>query len=361
MEATPPAAVGGEAAVAAASGATAEAPSAELAMEGVAAIEGAATAELAGAPGSGPQPLKGDEPEVVHGRRLLSSSVEVPLPRLLVRAQRAMEEAEAGFRREWETLEAERLQLSNWERRLGDRIQTVASHAAKERAQLEWEREVQREKMCSVIDREMAVATREKAVTRKEMEVELKERSARHAIDTSKVMVKTIDDKRAALNLREVAVQEEEARLTTLRADLEACSRGLEEREAKEEGFLVEQRVGVERIMKWVDEASTTLEPLGLSPIQVVEAPSSLSVVLPILDSAAEHLQRLESTLVAHLEAEGWELARVVVDHVLTCFRSHDPTISLTPVLEGPVLEAEAAAREGVQEVVEIVAARFEL
>jgi hypothetical protein len=50
----------------------------------------------------------------------------------------------------------------------------------------------------------------------------------------------------------------------------------------------------------------------------------------------------------------------MVVDHVLTCFRSHDPAISLTLVLEGPVLEAEAAAQEGVQEVVEIVASRFE-
>jgi hypothetical protein len=50
----------------------------------------------------------------------------------------------------------------------------------------------------------------------------------------------------------------------------------------------------------------------------------------------------------------------MVVDHVLTCFRSHNPAISLAPVLEGPVPEVEAAAREGVQEVVEIVAARFE-
>jgi hypothetical protein len=78
------------------------------------------------------------------------------------------------------------------------------------------------------------------------------------------------------------------------------------------------------------------------------------------LDSVAEHLQRLESTLVARLEAKGWELARVVVDYVLTCFRSHDPTISLSRVLEGPVPEVEVAAQEGVQETVEIVAACFE-
>jgi hypothetical protein len=49
----------------------------------------------------------------------------------------------------------------------------------------------------------------------------------------------------------------------------------------------------------------------------------------------------------------------MVVEHVLTCFRSHDPAISLTPVLEDPAPEAEAVAREGVQEAVEIMAACF--
>jgi hypothetical protein len=126
------------------------------------------------------------------------------------------------------------------------------------------------------------------------------------------------------------------------------------------EGLLAEQRAGAQWNTKWVSEASATLEPLGLSPIQVVEAPSSIGVVLLALDSATECLQRLESPLVARLKAEEWELARMVVDHVLTCFWSHDPTISLAPVLEGPVPEAEAAAREGVQEAVEIVVARFE-
>jgi hypothetical protein len=75
----------------------------------------------------------------------------------------------------------------------------VASHAAEKRAQLEREREVQREKMHRVIDREMAVATRDKAAAQKEKEVELKERSARHTIDAAKTMAKMIDDDRAVL------------------------------------------------------------------------------------------------------------------------------------------------------------------
>jgi hypothetical protein len=48
----------------------------------------------------------------------------------------------------------------------------VASRAAEERAQLEQERDVQREKMRRVIDREMVVARWEKAVILKDLEVE---------------------------------------------------------------------------------------------------------------------------------------------------------------------------------------------
>jgi hypothetical protein len=117
-----------------------------------------------------------------------------------------MEESDVGFQREWEKQEAERLQLSDWECCLGDHIQVVASCTAEEQAQLEREREVQCKKMHRVINREMAVATRKKAVTRKEMELELKERSAHHTTNTAKAMAKMIDDERATLNLREVAV-----------------------------------------------------------------------------------------------------------------------------------------------------------
>jgi hypothetical protein len=99
----------------------------------------------------------------VYGRHLLPNPVKVPLPRLLVKAHRVMEEADAGFRQEWEELEAERHRLSDWERRLGDRIQVVASRAAEERAQLERERNVQRGKIRRVIDREIAVTRWEKA------------------------------------------------------------------------------------------------------------------------------------------------------------------------------------------------------
>jgi hypothetical protein len=73
---------------------------------------------------------------VVYGRHLLPSPTEVPLPRLLAKSQQAHEELEAGICREWEKLEAERLRLSDWEHRVGDRIKTVSARYAGERAEL---------------------------------------------------------------------------------------------------------------------------------------------------------------------------------------------------------------------------------
>jgi hypothetical protein len=82
-----------------------------------------------------------------------------------------------------------------------------------------------------------------------------------------------------------VAILEKEARLAALQTDLEAGTRDLKEWEANMEGFLTEQSAGIERVVKWVGEANTTLDTLGLSPIQVAEAPSSLGAVLSALDS----------------------------------------------------------------------------
>jgi hypothetical protein len=130
----PPATTGGESVAAAASGATAEAPSAEPAVEEAAATAGVAAREVAEAPNTISQPAQEGAPEVVYGRRPLLSRVKVPLPRLMVKAQRATEEMEEGFWQEWEELEAERLRLSDWEHRLRDRIQVVASRAAEEQA-----------------------------------------------------------------------------------------------------------------------------------------------------------------------------------------------------------------------------------
>ena len=126
------------------------------------------------------------------------------------------------------------------------------------------------------------------------------------------------------------------------------------------EDLQAEHRTGVQRIAAWAGEASTTLVSLGVSPIPVSELPTSISDALPVLDSAADRLRRLDQILGARLEAEGSRLCRSVIEYVLTCFRSHDPAISLEPVIAGPVADTEDTAREAVQDTVEVVAERFQ-
>jgi hypothetical protein len=60
------------------------------------------------------------------------------------------------------------------------------------------------------------------------------------------------------------------------------------------------------------------------------------------------------------LKAEGSRLCRSAIEYVLTCFQSHDPAVSLGPVIAGPVADTEDAAQEGMQDVVDVVVGRFQ-
>ena len=100
--------------------------------------------------------------------------------------------------------------------------------------------------------------------------------------------------------------------------------------------------------------------PLGVSPIPALVRPASISDALPVLDYTADRLRRLDQILGARLEAEGTRLCRSAIEYVLTCFRSHDPAVSLGPVIAGPVADTEYATREGVQDVVDAVVGRFQ-
>jgi hypothetical protein len=79
-----------------------------------------------------------------------------------------------------------------------------------------------------------------------------------------------------------------------------------------------------------------------------------------VLDSAADCLRCLDQILGAHLETEGGRLCWAVIEYILTCFQSHDPAISLEPVIVGPVADTEDTAREGIQDTVALVAERFQ-
>jgi hypothetical protein len=99
---------------------------------------------------------------------------------------------------------------------------------------------------------------------------------------------------------------------------MEATRKALEDLQA-------EHRAGVQRIAAWAGEASTALVPQGMSPILVSELPASISDALPVLDSTADRLRRLDQILGGRLEAKGGKLCRAVVEYVLTASRVTTP------------------------------------
>jgi hypothetical protein len=359
--------------------ATAEAAASEAAEAAETAAPEAAEVASAAAP-----PTEEEEPEVVLGRPLLPSTAEIPLPRLLAKCQQAQEELEAGICREWEKLDAEHFRLSNWERRLGDRIKSASARHAEERAKLVLERELLQEQLQEARDREAAAFQREKAAMRREAEAlerqiaaeekilaaTEKEQAALELANQAKKAAAAVEAQEASLaELAATREAEVVARLQELQKRKEAMEEELAagtwrlqereaalwEREAKVEKLLAERSANIDRITRWVGAANPLLEALGANPIRVSEASSPLGTALQVLDSTAERQRDVEASIQDLLETEGRVVARGMAEYILTSFRSHDPTIQLTPVLVGPLRATAAAAREGVQEAADMV------
>jgi hypothetical protein len=71
-------------------------------------------------------------------------------------------------------------------------------------------------------------------------------------------------------------------------------------------------------------------------------------------------MSELEDVVTSRLEAEGCILAEAVAKHVLLCFCSHDPQVSLEPVVQGPAEGVQEVAQVGVRETVKFVVQSFE-
>jgi hypothetical protein len=59
-------------------------------------------------------------------------------------------------------------------------------------------------------------------------------------------------------------------------------------------------------------------------------------------------MMKLEEVVCDQLEAEGHALVEQVTEHMLMCFQSWDPAISLDPVMLGPVAVMEDATNNDV-------------
>jgi hypothetical protein len=83
-------------------------------------------------------------------------------------------------------------------------------------------------------------------------------------------------------------------------------------------------------------------------------------IILPLLDSTWRKISQLEEAVDSRLEEEGRALAQAVANHILMCFQSRDPSISLEPAMQGPIEGSAEAARDGVEDAARVVAEQFE-
>jgi hypothetical protein len=107
-------------------------------------------------------------------------------------------------------------------------------------------------------------------------------------------------------------------------------------------------------------QTEAALVPLGFSPLHGGDPVEEVSAVLLLLDSAGAKMLKLEEVDGGQLEAEGHALVKVLVEYVLTCFRSQDPQISLEPMVEGPITEIAEVVHTGVEDTTKLVAELFE-
>jgi DNA repair ATPase RecN len=113
-----------------------------------------------------------EESEVVLGRRLRSSAepeaTPVPFPRVLSRANQALQETEAEIRREWEALESEHQRLSDWHTQLEECTKAASHQFTFERSELARDRKDYKKDLQKVCARELEASRKEKRLAKKE-------------------------------------------------------------------------------------------------------------------------------------------------------------------------------------------------
>jgi len=243
----------------------ADAPTPGLATANTAAADVATTstsvpespASVPDAPTPSSHPAAKEELEVVSSRRLLQGPPEedaVPLPRVLVRVRRTIEEAistaEAAFQREWTALESKCQCLGDWHIRLEERMKAEASRAATARSELETDLETYRKGLRKVFDRELVVAGRENAREQ-----------------------------------REEAIAKEEVSLAAQRSELETRNQGLEVRRQ-------ELNELSESLHRWRLELQETASQQAIAKMDLEEETKSLAWRESLATSMERSLER---------------------------------------------------------------------
>jgi hypothetical protein len=115
----------------------------------------------------------------------------------------------------------------------------------------------------------------------------------------------------------------------------------------------------LQRVKSFMGQTDAALASFGFSPIQNGDTAPEAGIVLPLLGLARRKISKLEEVVGSHLEEEGHTLTQAVADHVLMCFRSCDPSISLELAVQGPIEESAEVVRVSVEEAASAVAVWF--
>jgi hypothetical protein len=235
--------------------------------------------------------------------------------------------------------------------------------AARTRQVNQWVREVEelekqlleREELYDItLRRELeALSTHESSLDRRQAELDRE----REGLEDARVQIlaRGLD-----AEAQEAGLRDQEARLVA--REWQLAERQMQELAVARKGRedLQASRAGeAQSVWSFLGQVDAVLASFGFSPVQTGDVAPEGGVVVPLLDSAGTKISQLEDAVGSRIEEEGRALAQAVAEHVLMCFHSRDPNISLELMVQGPAEEPAEAAAAGVEDVACAVADRF--
>jgi hypothetical protein len=198
-----------------------------------------------------------------------------------------------------------------------------------------------------------ALGTRESGLDRREAELNRESEGLKDA--RVQILARELD-----ADAREAGLRDQEARLVAREQqlaerrmqELAVAWKGLKDLQASCAG-------DAQRVWSFLGQADAVLSSFDFSPIRTGGVALEGGAVGPLLDSAVAKISQLEDAVGSRIEEEGRALAQAVAEHVLMCFRSCNPAISLEPMVQGPAEEPAEAAVAGVEDAARSVADRF--
>jgi hypothetical protein len=89
-------------------------------------------------------------------------------------------------------------------------------------------------------------------------------------------------------------------------------------------------------VWSFLCQADAALAPLDFNPIRTGHSTPEVGIMLSLLDSAGTKISQPEEVVGSRLEQEVRVLAQVVAEHLMMCFQSRDPHLTLEPMVQGP-------------------------